>query len=40
MCKYLIHYFSGTGNTYHMVKTMEKDLIMFFYLINILLVKG
>ena len=26
MCKYLIHYFSGTGNTYHMVKTMEREL--------------
>jgi Pyruvate/2-oxoacid:ferredoxin oxidoreductase delta subunit/putative NADPH-quinone reductase len=24
--KYLIHYFSGTGNTYHMVKAMEKEL--------------
>lgn len=39
MCKYLIHYFSRTGNAY-LVKTMKKDLIMFFYLINILLVKG
>ncbi|WPC44362.1 EFR1 family ferrodoxin [Clostridium sp. JS66] len=27
MCKYLIHYFSGTGNTYHMVKTIESQLI-------------
>jgi Pyruvate/2-oxoacid:ferredoxin oxidoreductase delta subunit/flavodoxin len=26
MCKYLIHYFSGTGNTYHMVKTIEREL--------------
>lgn len=26
MYKYLIHYFSGTGNTYHMVKTMESEL--------------
>lgn len=26
MGKYLIHYFSGTGNTYHMVKTMERNL--------------
>ncbi|NMM62557.1 4Fe-4S binding protein [Clostridium sp. P21] len=26
MCKYLIHYFSGTGNTYHMVKTIESQL--------------
>jgi ferredoxin len=26
MCKYLIHYFSGTGNTYHMVKTIENQL--------------
>lgn len=26
MDKYLIHYFSGTGNTYHMVKVIEKEL--------------
>lgn len=26
MCKYLIHYFSGTGNTYHMVKNIESEL--------------
>ncbi len=26
MCKYLIHYFSGTGNTYHMLKIVESQL--------------
>lgn len=26
MSRYLIHYFSGTGNTYHMVKNLEKEI--------------
>ncbi len=26
MCKYVIHYFSGTGNTYHMAKRMENEI--------------
>lgn len=26
MSKYLIHYFSGTGNTYHMVKKIESEI--------------
>lgn len=36
MGKYLIHYFSGTGNTYHMVKTMEKNLKDKGYLLDLL----
>ena len=36
MCKYLIHYFSGTGNTYHMVKTIESELRSKGYEVDLL----
>jgi ferredoxin len=36
MGKYLIHYFSGTGNTYHMVKTIERNLKDKGYLVDLL----
>ena len=36
MCKYLIHYFSGTGNTYHTVKTMEGELKSKGYKVDLL----
>lgn len=36
MGKYLIHYFSGTGNTYHMVKTIEQNLKDKGHLIEVL----
>jgi len=36
MCKYLIHYFSGTGNTYHMVKTIESEIINRGYKVDLL----
>lgn len=36
MGKYLIHYFSGTGNTYHMVKTMEWNLKDKGYIVDLL----
>lgn len=40
MYKYLIHYFSGTGNTYHMVKVMENDLKIRGYSVDILNVEN
>ena len=36
MDKCLIHYFSGTGNTYHMVKTIKNQLISKGYEVNVL----
>lgn len=36
MCKYLIHYFSGTGNTYHLVKTLKDNLINRGYEVSLL----
>lgn len=36
MSRYLIHYFSGTGNTYHMVKNMEQDLKNRGYWVDLL----
>lgn len=36
MYKYLIHYFSGTGNTYHMVKTIESELRSRGYEVDLL----
>lgn len=35
MSKCLIHYFSGTGNTYHMVKNMEKEIISRGHEVNL-----
>lgn len=36
MCKYLIHYFSGTGNTYHMVKVIEHEIRVKGYEVELL----
>lgn len=36
MCKYLIHYFSGTGNTYHMVKVIEHEIRSKGYEVDLL----
>lgn len=34
MKKAMIHYFSGTGNTYHMVKIIAESLIQQGYEVN------
>lgn len=36
MGKYLIHYFTGTGNTYHMVKVMKQELESKGYEVDLL----
>ena len=40
MRRYLIHYFSGTGNTHHMVKVIERDLKNKGYSVELLNVEG